>query len=561
MHKRLSILILCLALLLALPLPSWAANQVNTIDIQAVIYEDGSMYIVQNWEGSFDEGTECYIPMQAPDYLTISELQVSDENGTYETVAGWDIDGSFEEKARKCGLNYTDSGYEICFGISQYGHNRYAIEYKLDNVVAGYSDQDGVNFRFVNDQMNTTPTDVTVEIRLADGTPITDEFAGIWGFGFQGQVGFADGGLIAYTENPLSAENHVTVMFALDKGIISPARQEAGTFEDMKEKAFQGSDYDDSGDWKTTLAAVLLILVLVAIPIGLIIGIKKIKKKTAEIKRQKFSQRFGYFRDIPNEGNLSATYTLGRMFDVCEDGAILATGMLRLIQLGCLSPVESQQVTFMGRTKETVNLRLMGGQHDQMDEYDEYLYTVLEAAAGADGILQARELERFAANNDRLLRAYIEKHDSKGRAYLSHKHCLKIWNTPAQLSHLTPAGEKELGELMGLKRYLEDFSLVAERSLKEIPIWRELLSYAMLFGIADRVAQQMQELYPELTLELNEYIDTIGTAYSYHYLLYTNMKNAEYAREQEKRSDGGGGFTSLGGGGGFIGGSSGGGTR
>lgn len=248
------------------------------------------------------------------------------------------------------------------------------------------------------------------------------------------------------------------------------------------------------------------------------------------------------------------------MFDVCEDGAILATGMLRLIQLGCLSPVESQQVTFMGRTKETVNLRLMGGQHDQMDEYDEYLYTVLEAAAGADGILQARELERFAANNDRLLRAYIEKHDSKGRAYLSHKHCLKIWNTPAQLSHLTPAGEKELGELMGLKRYLEDFSLVAERSLKEIPIWRELLSYAMLFGIADRVAQQMQELYPELTLELNEYIDTIGTAYSYHYLLYTNMKNAEYAREQEKRSDGGG-FTSLGGGGGFIGGSSGGGTR
>lgn len=561
MHKRLSILILCLALLLALPLPAWAANQVNTIDIQAVIYEDGSMYIVQNWEGSFDEGTECYIPMQAPDYLTISGLMVSDENGTYETVAGWDIDGSFEEKARKCGLNYTDSGYEICFGISQYGHNRYAIEYKLDNVVAGYSDRDGVNFRFVNDQMNTTPTDVTVEIRLADGTPITDEFAGIWGFGFQGQVGFADGGLIAYTETPLSAENHVTVMFALDKGIISPARQEAGTFEEMKEKAFQGSDYDDSGDWKTTLAALLLILVLVAIPIGLIIGIKKIKKKIAEIKRQKFSQRFGYFRDIPNEGNLSATYALGRMFDVCEDGAILATGMLRLIQMGCLSPVESQQVTFMGRTKETVNLRLIGGQHDQMDEYDEYLYTVLEAAAGADGILQARELERFAANNDRLLRAYIEKHDSKGRAYLSHKHCLKIWNTPAQLSHLTPAGEKELGELMGLKRYLEDFSLVAERSLKEIPIWRELLSYAMLFGIADRVAQQMQELYPELTLELNEYIDTIGTAYSYHYLLYTNMKNAEYAREQEKRSDGGGGFTSLGGGGGFTGGSSGGGTR
>lgn len=82
-----------------------------------------------------------------------------------------------------------------------------------------------------------------------------------------------------------------------------------------------------------------------------------------------------------------------------------------------------------------------------------------------------------------------------------------------------------------------------------------------MFGIADRVARQMRELYPELSLELNEYIGTIGTAYSYHYLLYTNMKNAEAGREQEKRSKGGGGFTSLGGGGGFIGGGSGGGTR
>jgi hypothetical protein len=47
---------------LALPLPAWAANQVHTMDIQALIYEDGSMNIVQNWEGSFDEVQKCYIP-------------------------------------------------------------------------------------------------------------------------------------------------------------------------------------------------------------------------------------------------------------------------------------------------------------------------------------------------------------------------------------------------------------------------------------------------------------------------------------------------------------------
>jgi uncharacterized membrane protein YgcG len=564
MRKKMSGLILCFILLFALPLPSIAANQINTMDIQAALYGDGSLYITQKWEGDFEEGTECYIPMNTPDYLTISGLKVFDENGIYETVADWNIDWSFEEKARKCGLNYTDSGYEICFGISQYGHNRYAIEYKLDNVVAGYSDKDGVNFRFVNDQMNTTPTDVKVEIRLADGTPITAEIAEVWGFGFKGQVEFLDGGILAYTETPLAAENHVTVLFALDKGILSPSRKEKGSFEEVRAKAFQGSDYDDLGDNDEEIslfAAIVITLLSIGLPIGLIIWIPRAKKKRAEKKRQRFSQRFGYFRDIPNEGNLSATYALGKMFAVCDDGAILATGMLRLIQLGCLSPVETQEIGFLGKTKETVSLQLTGSRHDKMNEFDEYLYTVLESAAGADGILQAKELERFANQNDRLLRAYLKKQDSAGRAYLNQKHCLKRWNTPAKLTDLTPAGEQELGELMGLKRYLEDFSLVAERGVKEIPIWRELLTYAMLFGIADQVAEQMKELYPALSPEVTEYGQSMVTAYSYHYLLYSNMKKAEAERLQEKRSSGGGGFASLGGGGGSIGGGSGGGTR
>jgi hypothetical protein len=235
--------------------------------------------------------------------------------------------------------------------------------------------------------------------------------------------------------------------------------------------------------------------------------------------------------------------------------------MLRLIQLGCLSTVETQQVGLMGKTKETVSLRLMGSQHDNMNEYDEYLYTVLEGAAGSDAILQAKELEHFANQNDKLLRAYIEKQDSAGRTYLSQKHCMKRWNSPAKLTDLTPAGEQELGELMGLKGYLTDFSLIAERGVKEMPIWRELLTYAMLFGIADQVAEQMKALYPQISDELTDYNESMATAYSYQYLLYNNMKKAEAQRAQEKRSGGGGGFASLGGGGGSIGGGSGGGTR
>ena len=562
--RKIMNLLLCFVLLFALPFPTYAANKVNTIDMEAVLYQDGSMYVTQVWEGDFDEGTEIYIPMNAPDFLTISQLMVSDRNEAYETVPKWNVDWSFAEKANKCGIHATDSGYEICFGISEYGHNRYAIEYKLDNAMGGYTDRDGVNFRFVNDEMNTTPTDVKVEIRFADGTPITDEIADVWGFGYDGQVEFSDGAILAYTESPIYPENHVTVLFSLEKGILSPSRQEPGSFEEVRETAFDGSDYDypNAEEEEATVFEMLLgMVIVIGTPIALIAFFLRRSKNVRAKKLNRFAEQFGYFREIPNGGNLSATYVLGRQFEVCEDGAILATGMLRLIQLGCLSPVETQEVGSMGKTKETVSLRLTGSQHDKMNEYDEYLYTVLEGAAGSDTILQEKELEHFASQNDKLLRAYIGKQDSAGKTHLNQKHCMKRWNMPAKLTDLTPAGEQELGELMGLKRYLADFSLIAERGVKEMPIWRELLTYAMLFGIADQVAEQMKELYPQISSELTDYSQSMMTAYSYHYLLYRNMKAAEEQREQEKRSGGGGGFASLGGGGGSIGGGSGGGTR
>jgi uncharacterized membrane protein len=132
---------------------------------------------------------------------------------------------------------------------------------------------------------------------------------------------------------------------------------------------------------------------------------------------------------------------------------------------------------------------------------------------------------------------------------------------PPESTDLTPEGERELGELLGFKQYLTDFSLVAERGVREIPVWRELLTYAMLFGIADQVARQLRELYPAISEQVADYSQSMTAAYVYHHLLYTSMRNAELERQQQIRSGGGGGFASFGGGGGSIGGGSGGGTR
>ena len=42
---------------------AYAKNNVSEIDISVTVRDDGSAYVVQNWQGTFEEGTENYIPI------------------------------------------------------------------------------------------------------------------------------------------------------------------------------------------------------------------------------------------------------------------------------------------------------------------------------------------------------------------------------------------------------------------------------------------------------------------------------------------------------------------
>ena len=111
---------------------------------------------------------------------------------------------------------------------------------------------------------------------------------------------------------------------------------------------------------------------------------------------------------------------------------------------------------------------------------------------------------------------------------------------------------------MGLKKYLNDFSLIAEREIKETIIWQDYMVYATLFGIADKVIKQLEKVYPDRIPEFESYNRNVVVAYSYYHSMHSS---AERAIQQQQRTDGMGGRASIGGGGGFSGGGSGGGSR
>lgn len=422
MKQKIAVIIaafLCAALLCT---PALAASRVPEMELDVALRPDGAAHIIQTWTTDADEGTEFYLGCRDSGYLTITDFSVSDQNGPYVYVEDWDVDASFEEKANRCGILETGEGVELCWGVSEYGDNRYTIEYVLHDLVGNYSDADGFNHRFV-DEMNFFPTDVTLTIRNQDGTPLTDEICDIWAFGFDGQIQFEDGVIRAWSEAPLESGAHMTVMVALEKGVLSPVRVVEDSFEAVKERALAGSDYGagEDAEWDDeplTAGDLLLFAAIILTLVLLILLLVVLLVKVGKAKRKKRMERVGYFRDAPNGGDLNVTYQLGLCSGLCEEDALLGAYLMRLISQGCMESTDDSN------DAEPVRLRLSHGPQSG-NMYDDALYTILKAAAGADGVLDPNELEHYCGQNYVPLSRFMESCERSGKQTLIRSSCLK----------------------------------------------------------------------------------------------------------------------------------------
>ena len=347
----------------------------------------------------------------------------------------------------------------------------------------------------------------------------------------------------------------MTVMVSLEKGLLSPLRTVEESFETVKEQAFEGSDYDPdaaqdgAADEELTGGDLLIAGGVFAFIAALIAAIVAACKKLRKARQNKQMQSVEYFRDAPNNGNLNVTYELGRSCGLCRDDSLMGAYLLRLISDGSLEP-EGE-----GDDPKQVRLRLVRPPRTE-DQYDDVFYTVLEAAAGADGVLQPDELERYSDRNVKPLSRFMDSCIREAKQILIHNGCFKgaVCNGPKDL---TKVGKQQLDEILGLKRFLLDFSLIHERGVKETVIWQDYMIYALMLGIADKVAPQIKKLYPDALPQIQRFERCVGYAGYYNTILYTAYRNDRF-RYEASRSSGSGGHASFGGGGGFSGGGGGG---
>ncbi len=567
-----------LFVLFAFPATVYAADTLDDIDITVALQQDGSADItevVQLEIGPETGYTEYYIALPNLDNEVISNFTVTDENGrVFTDVGNWNSDKSREDKAGKSGLIKTNSGYELCWGFGEYGAHTYTLTYHITNVVKGYDDADMMTQVFVPEGSNN-PQNVHITVEYP-GNELSQQNTGVWVFGFSADYGFKGGKIEVQSDQAMTRSQFAGVMAEFDKGMFSPTDVRDRSAEDVKSQAFEGSDYKAGAeDFFKSVGSIFRglfnpVVIIVVVSAIMAIFSRKRSSMTGTLSLGGMKPEYKdppYSRELPFQNSLSSTYArLDSLRQIPNEGAIIGAFLLKWMRAG---QVDVLVQTVKNKEESVIGLR----QPDpDMLPTERALYDMLISAAGADGILQAKEFEKWSKTRFTQVQGWLERYKNQGMQNLRQMGAVQTTEAkslgifPYQKNEMTPLGEDMTVKMFGFKKYLQDFTIINEREAKEVQLWDEYLVFAQVFGIAEAVAQQFGALYPDYFRGLDPATGQVRPIDMYVMLRLSNSYGYAMSRGYQAgvtahntRYSGGGGHSSFGGGGGFSGGGGGGG--
>ena len=537
------------------------ANEISNIDMDIYVDNEGVAHVTEKWDTSLYEGTEGYKPYYNLGESSIENFRVSLGGVTYTFDDYYNINASFEEKAYHNGFHYINNGIELCFGISKYGNNTYTLTYDITNFVVNTSDgYQMIYWTLFPYDYNPSPSRVYIKIHSDfDYSETLD----VWGFGKYGAPTYVyDGYIEMDSEDTVSSSEYMTVLVKFPENTFTSSVVMDKTFDDYLSMAKEGSKAYKQKNTSNIINTILSIIFKCApFFIIFIMAIKLSgKKKYGYIGNKTIDKKnTPLFREIPCNKDIYYANTLAKLNDTTfigyKDTNIFGAIILKWVKNGKIA-FHSEKSGIFNKYTSTIDLTL-NPTFDNVLEKE--LFDIMHEAS-KDGILQAKELEKWCEKNytkffnlfERINKVEIEKLKVSGhiRDRINKEEC-KSKNV------MDDSIYEESTRLYGFKKFLEEFSQMGTKEVLEVHLWDEYLMFAYIFGMADKVAKQLKNLYPEVLT--SEDID-FGTLMYIHDISYSSVSAASTARTRaQSYSSGGGGFSSGGGGGGSFGGGGGGG--
>jgi len=569
--KKGGIFLTVLLLVCAFCLPVFATDNVlHSIDITIQINEDGSANITEIWDMTNSEGTEVYKEVRNMENSPIHSLRVSENGNEFKSMGeDWDIDASREEKTNRSGMVVENGDYELCFGIGEYGDHVYTMNYTVDRFVHQYEDMYGMNYQLVGEDMEPKPEKIYVRVYSSQ----ISENTLVYGFGYEGTIYVLENPdqvgerYIEVTnqdeEATLGRVNYVNILAGFPESTFSDAdtAHSDRTFEDVAEEAKEGSNYGDDEALFPFLmiGAGLFIAAVVGIAIASR-GYGKPHFTDGNDELPKYRD-VDYFRDIPADKDIFMFFYIVKQMRLTNQNEY-QSGLLSGILLDW---IRKNKVEFISESKqgilkekEIVSFRFMQNPVFE-NKIEETLYQYFQEAAGANQILEKREFEKWCKKRYSKMEKWFHMVEGAVEEMMTrngYREVAKVKNRKKLL--FTPKYREQILAVMGFKKFIEEFSSLGEKQVKEVMLWEDYLIFASILGMADRVEKEIGRLYPDF--EQESYIHPYYMMSATRAFAYGGV-HSMHSAASAARNSGGGGSSSLSGGGGSFSGGGGGGTR
>ena len=560
-------LFILLVLFFVLGMTNVKANTINNIDVNMYINKDGSADIIEVWDVKGTNGTEWYHPFRDLGDTKITNYTVTMDEKPLQ-YKSWNVNESLSQKAGYYGINYTNKDTELCFGKYDFNSHIFKLNYHVENLIFNTDDAQVLYWTFFPKFQNVDFKHYTITIKSFYEFPNDID---IWSFGHKSYY-YPLNGVINYTNSEDSDMNNKYVVglvkFPQNTFETNFRLSRFATFNQVLNAGNEGTFEYDYGNkltfWQKVLNFIKGFFWLIPMIIITIIGVISAAKSGYGYKGNKTINK----KEVPNFRDITCNkyiYNANSLiflnnFDYKETN-ILGAIILKWVKQEKVGFIK-QDVGIFKKEQNCLDLRKQPTFESGSQE--EKLFNIMYEAS-VDGILEPKEFSKWARRNyDSFFNVFknikeneVSKLRSEGHIYRrTNKEECKKYNVMDDKIY------EDSKQLYGLKKFLKEFSSINTKETLEVHIWEEYLMFAYLFGIADQVAKQLKNLYPEL-MEQNQNMD-YTTIMMINNFSTTTVNAASSARSHaESYSGGGGGFGLGGGGGGSIGGGgfSGGGSR
>lgn len=513
--------------------------KLNSIKIHVVLHDNGSATIHEYRDMTMSDYSEMYINMKNLGPSKLLDFYVKN----YEPMDEWDSDASRIKKADKYAVvpDEDDKGYELVWGVGNYGDRVYEPTYQLSNFVHQLKDGQSLYWNFNTfSQFETDNIELVVEAPFA----LTPENVDFYGFGIEGDMKLKDGKLYVKPKGHFGEDNYLTLLMQFkDKSFIALEATDKQTLAEQKEAATEGSSYN--GEKPLSLTEKIIIGTVIGVSVlavGSVVVYHRVVRKKKETYGQIEIGPWARKKDwkpsakIPAAGeelDLAAMIMLIRPYVGGMLNALFSTYLIQWAndQKIIITSSESEDLLLgiidLSENEDKIGFseyiaQLVGGEKDK--SVAGAFWTILSEIADADGVIDASQLKRWVdSNGDYLtqLGNYLPLYSERileSQGYIE-QDWMKVWGRKISIQKGTKKGKELVKDIDQLYQFFTDLTVDQQKSMVDNQ-WDELLIWSALLG-KDKWVQSIREDSADDWNAL-----TIHSPYLYYYPYFSAINHS-----------------------------------